>query len=36
MDLSNLTPAEGSVKRQGKRIGRGEGSGKGGTASKRT
>ena len=34
MDLSNLTPAEGSVKRQGKRIGRGQGSGKGGTAAR--
>ncbi len=29
MDLSNLKPAEGSVKTQGKRIGRGQGSGKG-------
>ncbi len=28
MDLSNLKPAEGSVKNQGKRIGRGQGSGK--------
>ena len=35
MDLSNLTPAEGSVKR-GKRVGRGEGSGKGGYFCKRT
>ncbi|MGJ5643475.1 50S ribosomal protein L15 [Formosa sp. S-31] len=34
MDLSNLKPAEGSVKSQGKRIGRGEGSGKGGTATR--
>ncbi len=33
MDLSNLKPAEGSVKK-GKRIGRGEGSRKGGTATK--
>ncbi len=32
MDLSNLKPAEGSVKSQGKRVGRGQGSGKGGTA----
>jgi len=32
MDLSSLKPAEGSVKRQGKRVGRGQGSGKGGTA----
>ena len=34
MDLSNLKPAEGSVKHQGKRIGRGQGSGKGGTATR--
>jgi large subunit ribosomal protein L15 len=34
MDLSNLKPAEGSVKNQGKRIGRGPGSGKGGTATR--
>ncbi|WP_397362062.1 50S ribosomal protein L15 [Olleya sp. R77988] len=34
MDLSNLKPAEGSVKNQGKRIGRGQGSGKGGTATR--
>ena len=33
MSLHNLTPAEGSVKK-GKRIARGEGSGKGGTATK--
>ncbi|MDB4170918.1 50S ribosomal protein L15 [Polaribacter sp.] len=33
MNLHNLTPAEGSVKK-GKRIARGEGSGKGGTATK--
>ena len=33
MDLSNLKPAEGSVKNR-KRIGRGEGSGKGGTSTK--
>jgi large subunit ribosomal protein L15 len=33
MDLSNLTPAEGSV-RKGKRVGRGEGSGKGGTSTR--
>lgn len=33
MDLSNLTPAEGSVKK-GFRIGRGQGSGKGGTSTK--
>ncbi len=34
MDLSNLKPAEGSVKNSGKRIGRGEGSGKGGTSTR--
>jgi large subunit ribosomal protein L15 len=34
MDLSNLKPAEGSVKKEGKRIGRGQGSGKGGTATR--
>ncbi|WP_223549368.1 50S ribosomal protein L15 [Aestuariivivens sp. NBU2969] len=34
MDLSNLQPAEGSVKTQGKRVGRGQGSGKGGTATR--
>lgn len=34
MDLSNLKPAEGSVKNQGKRIGQGQGSGKGGTATR--
>ena len=34
MDLSNLKPAEGSVKNQGRRIGRGQGSGKGGTATR--
>jgi len=33
MDLSNLTPAEGSVKAN-KRIGRGQGSGRGGTSTK--
>lgn len=33
MDLSNLKPAEGSVKK-GKRIGRGQGSGRGGTATR--
>jgi|TARA_B110000879_G_scaffold23074_1_gene30091 large subunit ribosomal protein L15 len=33
MNLHNLTPAEGSVKK-GKRIARGEGSGKGGTATR--
>ena len=30
MDLSNLNPAEGSVHGKGKRVGRGQGSGKGG------
>ncbi|MBT8393425.1 MAG: 50S ribosomal protein L15 [Flavobacteriaceae bacterium] len=34
MDLSNLKPAEGSVKSQGKRVGRGQGSGKGGTSTR--
>ena len=34
MNLSNLRPAEGSVKSQGKRVGRGQGSGKGGTATR--
>lgn len=34
MDLSNLKPAEGSVKRNVKRKGRGQGSGKGGTSTK--
>ena len=34
MNLSNLKPAEGSTKNQGKRIGRGQGSGKGGTATR--
>ena len=34
MDLSSLKPAAGSVKKQGKRIGRGQGSGKGGTSTK--
>lgn len=32
MNLSNLKPAEGSRNRVGKRVGRGEGSGKGGTS----
>jgi large subunit ribosomal protein L15 len=35
MDLSNLKPARGSVKK-GKRVGRGQGSGKGGTATRGT
>lgn len=34
MDLSNLKPAEGSVDNKGKRVGRGQGSGKGGTATR--
>jgi len=34
MDLSNLKPAQGSVKKEKKRLGRGQGSGKGGTSTK--
>ncbi|UZO79212.1 50S ribosomal protein L15 [Aquimarina sp. ERC-38] len=34
MDLSNLKPAAGSVKKNSKRLGRGQGSGKGGTAAR--
>lgn len=34
MNLHNLKPAAGSVHKEGKRIGRGEGSGKGGTAAR--
>ncbi|WP_010521654.1 50S ribosomal protein L15 [Aquimarina agarivorans] len=34
MNLSNLKPASGSVKSQGKRLGRGQGSGKSGTAAR--
>ncbi|MEX1383876.1 50S ribosomal protein L15 [Lutibacter sp.] len=34
MTLNNLKPAAGSVKNQSKRIGRGQGSGKGGTATR--
>ena len=34
MNLSNLQPAAGSVKNQCKRVGRGQGSGKGGTATR--
>jgi len=34
MNLSNLQQAEGSTKNQNKRLGRGEGSGKGGTAAR--
>ncbi|MBC7000522.1 50S ribosomal protein L15 [Cytophaga sp. FL35] len=34
MNLSNLKPADGSVSNSGKRVGRGQGSGKGGTATR--
>ncbi len=34
MNLSNLKPAQGSVQKSGKTIGRGQGSGKGGTATR--
>ena len=34
MDLSNLKPAEGSIKKEKKRLGRGQGSGKGGTSTR--
>ncbi|HSP11738.1 MULTISPECIES: 50S ribosomal protein L15 [Salegentibacter] len=34
MELNNLRPAKGSVKSNSKRVGRGEGSGKGGTATR--
>lgn len=34
MDLSNLKPAQGSVNNNSKRVGRGQGSGKGGTATR--
>lgn len=34
MKLHTLKPAPGSIKREGKRVGRGEGSGKGGTAAR--
>ena len=34
MNLSSLRPAEGSVKKEKKRLGRGQGSGKGGTSTK--
>ncbi|PID71179.1 MAG: 50S ribosomal protein L15 [Flavobacteriales bacterium] len=34
MELHNLRPAKGAVKNKGKRIGRGQGSGKGGTATR--
>jgi len=34
MDLSNIKPAEGATKKAKKRVGRGQGSGKGGTATR--
>ena len=34
MDLTNLKPAEGSIKNEKKRLGRGQGSGKGGTSTR--
>ena len=34
MELGNLKPAKGSVKGASKRLGRGQGSGKGGTATR--
>ena len=34
MELHNLKPAEGGVHKEGKRVGRGEGSGKGGTSTR--
>ncbi|CAZ96679.1 50S ribosomal protein L15 [Zobellia galactanivorans] len=34
MNLSNLKPADGATNRAGKRVGRGQGSGKGGTATR--
>lgn len=34
MNLSNLQPAKGAIQREGKRVGRGQGSGKGGTATR--
>lgn len=34
MDLSNLKPANGSIKNEKKRLGRGQGSGKGGTSTR--
>lgn len=36
MNLHNLKPAKGSIKKKGKRVGRGEGSAKGGTATRGT
>lgn len=34
MELHNLKPAQGAVQKEGKRVGRGEGSGKGGTSTR--
>ncbi|SDM76927.1 50S ribosomal protein L15 [Kriegella aquimaris] len=34
MNLGNLKPADGAVQKEGKRVGRGQGSGKGGTATR--
>ena len=34
MDLSNLKPAKGSINKNSKRVGRGQGTGKGGTATR--
>jgi len=34
MELSSLKPAQGAVKKEGKRLGRGQGSGRGGTSTK--
>jgi large subunit ribosomal protein L15 len=34
MNLSSLKPASGSIKKEGKRLGRGQGSGRGGTSTK--
>ncbi len=34
MDLSSLKPASGSIRKEGKRLGRGQGSGRGGTSTK--
>ncbi len=34
MSLNNLKPALGSVQKKGKRLGRGQGSGKGGTSTR--
>ena len=34
MELNNLKPAKGSINKNNKRLGRGQGSGKGGTATR--